>query len=64
MSDILRFACFAFLVIFFLKTIVAFVLIVSKSPVVSTIFQVMEYTMTATSVVVVFLWIASLIFGI
>lgn len=64
MSNILWFACLAFLVIFFLKTIVAFVLIVSKSPVVSTIFQVMEYTMTATSVVVVFLWIASLVFGI
>lgn len=64
MPNILWFACLAFLAIFFLRTIVAFVLIVSKSPVASIIFQVMEYTMTATSVVVVFLWIASLIFGI
>lgn len=64
MSDIFWFACLAFLAIFFLKTIAASILIVSKNPVVSIIFQVMEYATTVTSVVVVFLWIASLIFGI
>lgn len=64
MSNIFWFACLAFLAIFFLKTIAASILIVSKSPVTSKIFQVMEHTMTAAGFVVASLWIASLIFGI
>lgn len=64
MSNILWFACLAFLVVSFLKIIAASILKVSKSPVASKIFQIMEYTTTVTSVVVVSLWIASLIFGI
>lgn len=65
MLSILWVACLAFFVVLLLEAIAASILMVlGKIPVVLKIFQVMEHTMTAASVAVVFLWIASLIFGI
>lgn len=65
MSDILWLACLAFFVVLLLETIAASILVVSgKIPAVLKIFRVMDYTTTVTGFVVVFLWIASLVFGI
>lgn len=65
MSSILWFACLAFFVVLLLETIAASILMVSgKIPMVLKIFRVMDYTTTVTGFVVVFLWIANLIFGI
>lgn len=65
MSNVLWFACLAFFVVLLLETIAASILMVlGKIPVVLKVFRVMDYTTTVTGFVVVFLWIASLIFGI
>lgn len=65
MSNILLVACLAFFVVLLLEAIAASILMVSgKIPVVLKVFRVMDYTTTVTGFVVVFLWIASLIFGI
>lgn len=65
MSNILLVACLAFFVVLLLEAIAASILMVlGKIPVVLKVFRVMDYTTTVTGFVVVFLWIASLIFGI
>lgn len=64
MSNVLSYAGFAYVVAVILGVITAFVWKSTKSSVAMKVFQVIDYTMTATGFTVVFLWIANIIFGI
>ena len=64
MRNVLLFAMFASMVVFLLETIVAFVLMITSNSVALKVFQALDYTMTVTGFVVVFLWVADIIFGI
>lgn len=64
MPNILLFAIFASLVVCFLEIIAVLVFMVTNNSVAQKVFQALDYTMTVAGFVVVFLWIADIIFGI
>lgn len=64
MASVLLFAILASTVVFFLEIIAAFVFMATNNSVAQKVFQALDYTMTVAGLVVVFLWIADIIFGI
>lgn len=64
MPNVLLFAIFASTVVFFLEIIAALVFMATNNSVAQKVFQALDYTMTVTGFVVVFLWAANIIFGI
>ena len=64
MPNILLFAIFASMVVCFLEIITAIVFMATNNSVALKIFRALDYTMTVAGFVVVFLWIANIIFGI
>ena len=64
MPNILLFTMFASMVVFILETIASLVFMATNNSVALKVFQALDYTMTVAGFVVVFLWIADIIFGI
>ena len=64
MLNILLFAILASTVVFVLGIIAAFVFMIANNSVALKVFRALDYTMTVAGFTVVFLWIASLVFGI
>lgn len=64
MPNVLLFAMFVSMVVFLFEAIAAFVLMVTSNSVALKVFQALDYTMSVAGFVVVFLWIANIIFGI
>ena len=64
MPNILLFTVFASLVVCLFEIIAALVFMATNNSVALKVFQALDYTMTVAGLVVMFLWIADIIFGI
>ena len=64
MPNVLLFTVFASTVVFVVEIIAAFVFMATNNSVALKVFQALDYAMTVAGLVVVFLWIADIIFGI
>ena len=64
MANILLFTVFASLVVCFFEIIAALVFMATNNSVALKVFQALDYTMTVAGLVVMFLCIADIIFGI
>ena len=64
MASVLLFAILASTVVFVVEIIAALVFMATSNSVALKVFQALDYTMTVAGLVVVFLWIADIIFGI
>ena len=64
MPNILLFAILTSTVVCFLEIIAAFVFMIAGNSAALKVFRALDYTMTVAGLVVMFLWIADIIFGI
>ena len=64
MPNVLLFTVFASLVVCLFEIIAALVFMATNNSVALKVFQALDYTMTVAGLVVMFLWIADIIFGI
>ena len=64
MASVLLFAILASTVVFVVEIIAAFVFMITDNSMALKVFRALDYAMTVAGFVVVFLWIANIIFGI
>ena len=64
MASVLLFAILASTVVFVVEIIAAFVFMIAGNSAALKVFRALDYTMTVAGLVVMFLWIADIIFGI
>ena len=64
MPNVLLFTVFASLVVCLFEIIAALVFMATNNSAALKVFRALDYTMTVAGLVVVFLWISNIIFGI